>query len=115
MDPLQTNGYLLYAALEELRVLKELSRVKWHQHVCLQEQRLQGNVGRAPQPGHEDGWAGQAGEGPPSNLGPHADKFGAGAGSWEHGSHETCQKKGKEGWGGVYRLTGGVYPPHQPY
>ena len=29
MDPLQTNGYFLYAALEELRVLKEFSKVKW--------------------------------------------------------------------------------------
>jgi hypothetical protein len=29
MDPLRTNGYFLYAALEELCVLKELSRVKW--------------------------------------------------------------------------------------
>ena len=27
--PLQTNRYFLYAALEELRVLKEFSRVKW--------------------------------------------------------------------------------------
>ncbi len=32
MDPLQTNGYFLYAALEELRVLKEFSRVKWRRH-----------------------------------------------------------------------------------
>ena len=32
MDPLQTNGYFLYAALEELRVLKEFSRVKWRCH-----------------------------------------------------------------------------------
>ena len=29
MDPLQTNRYFLFAALEELRVLKEFSRVKW--------------------------------------------------------------------------------------
>ena len=29
MDPLQTNGYFLYAAIEELCVLKEFSRVKW--------------------------------------------------------------------------------------
>ena len=29
MDPLQTNGYFLYAALEELQVLKEFSKVKW--------------------------------------------------------------------------------------
>ena len=29
MDPLRTNGYFFYAALEELRVLKEFSRVKW--------------------------------------------------------------------------------------
>jgi hypothetical protein len=32
MDQLQTNGYFLYAALEELWVLKELSRVKWRRH-----------------------------------------------------------------------------------
>jgi hypothetical protein len=32
MDPLQTNGYFLYAALEELCVLKEFSRVKWRCH-----------------------------------------------------------------------------------
>jgi hypothetical protein len=32
MDPLQTNGYFLYAALEELCVLKEFSRVKWRRH-----------------------------------------------------------------------------------
>jgi hypothetical protein len=32
MDPLQTNGYFLYPALEELRVLKEFSRVKWRRH-----------------------------------------------------------------------------------
>ncbi len=32
MDPLQTNGYFLYAALEELWVLKEFSRVKWRHH-----------------------------------------------------------------------------------
>ena len=32
MDPLQTNGYFLYAALEELRVLKEFSKVKWRRH-----------------------------------------------------------------------------------
>jgi hypothetical protein len=32
MDPLQTNGYFLYAALEELRVLREFSRVKWRRH-----------------------------------------------------------------------------------
>jgi hypothetical protein len=32
MDPLRTNGYFLYAALEELRVLKEFSRVKWRRH-----------------------------------------------------------------------------------
>ncbi len=32
MDPLTTNGYFLYAALEELRVLKEFSRVKWRRH-----------------------------------------------------------------------------------
>jgi hypothetical protein len=29
MDPLTTNGYFFYAALEELRVLKEFSRMKW--------------------------------------------------------------------------------------
>ena len=32
MDPLLTNGYFLYTALEELRVLKEFSRVKWRRH-----------------------------------------------------------------------------------
>ena len=32
MDPLRTNGYFFYAALEELRVLKEYSRVKWRRH-----------------------------------------------------------------------------------
>jgi len=32
MDPIQTNGYFLYAALEELRVLKEFSKVKWRRH-----------------------------------------------------------------------------------
>ncbi len=32
MDPLQTNGYFLYAALEELWVLKECSKVKWCCH-----------------------------------------------------------------------------------
>jgi hypothetical protein len=32
LDPLQTNGYFLYAALEELRVLKEFSGVKWRRH-----------------------------------------------------------------------------------
>jgi hypothetical protein len=32
MDPLQTNGYVLYAALEELRVLKEFSKIKWRRH-----------------------------------------------------------------------------------
>ena len=32
MDPLQTNGYFLYAVLEELRVLKEFARVKWCHH-----------------------------------------------------------------------------------
>ena len=32
MDPLQTNRYFLYEALEELRVLKEFSRVKWRHH-----------------------------------------------------------------------------------
>jgi hypothetical protein len=32
MDPFQTNGYFLYAALEELRVLKEFSKVKWRRH-----------------------------------------------------------------------------------
>jgi hypothetical protein len=32
MDPLQTNGYFLYAALEEIRVLREFSRVKWRCH-----------------------------------------------------------------------------------
>ena len=32
MDPLQTNGYFLYAALEELRILKEFAKVKWRRH-----------------------------------------------------------------------------------
>jgi hypothetical protein len=32
MDPLQTNGYFLYVALEELCVLKEFSRVKCRHH-----------------------------------------------------------------------------------
>ena len=32
MDPLQTNRYFLYAALEELQVLKEFSKVKWRCH-----------------------------------------------------------------------------------
>ena len=32
MDPLQTNGYFLYTALEELWVLKEFSRVKRRRH-----------------------------------------------------------------------------------
>ena len=32
MDPLQTNGYFLYAALEELRILKEFLTVKWRCH-----------------------------------------------------------------------------------
>jgi hypothetical protein len=32
MDPLCTNGYFLYAALEELRVLKDFSKVKWRRH-----------------------------------------------------------------------------------
>jgi hypothetical protein len=32
MDPLQTNGYFLYTALEELWVLKEFSKVKWRCH-----------------------------------------------------------------------------------
>ncbi len=32
MDPLRTNGYFLYAALEEFRVLKEFLRVKWRRH-----------------------------------------------------------------------------------
>ncbi len=32
IDPLRTNGYFLYAALEELRVLKEFTRVKWRRH-----------------------------------------------------------------------------------
>jgi hypothetical protein len=32
LDPLRTNGYFFYAALEELRVLKEVSRVKWRRH-----------------------------------------------------------------------------------
>ncbi len=32
MDPLRTNGYFLYAALEELRVLWEFKAAKWHRH-----------------------------------------------------------------------------------
>ena len=32
MDPLRTNGYFFYAALEELWVHKEYSRVKWRRH-----------------------------------------------------------------------------------
>ena len=32
MDPLQTNGYFLYAALKELRILKEFAKVKWRRH-----------------------------------------------------------------------------------
>ena len=32
MDPLRTNGYFLYTALEELRVLKDFSKVKWRRH-----------------------------------------------------------------------------------
>lgn len=32
MDPLTTNGYFLYAALEELRVLREFARLKWRRH-----------------------------------------------------------------------------------
>ena len=32
IDPLQTNRYFLYAALEGLRVLKEFSKVKWRHH-----------------------------------------------------------------------------------
>ena len=32
MDPLQTNGYFLYAALKELRILKDFSKVKWRRH-----------------------------------------------------------------------------------
>ena len=32
MDPLRTNGYFLYAALEELRVLREFKAAKWRQH-----------------------------------------------------------------------------------
>ncbi len=32
MDPLTTNGYFLYAALEELRVLWEFARLKWRRH-----------------------------------------------------------------------------------
>ena len=32
MDPLQTNGYFLYTALEDLWVLKEFFKVKWHCH-----------------------------------------------------------------------------------
>ena len=32
MDPLQTNGYFLYAAFEELPVLKKFSKVKWRRH-----------------------------------------------------------------------------------
>jgi hypothetical protein len=61
MDPLRTNGYFLYAALEELRVLKDFSKVKWrrqeefgynmqHAGVCVQEQHFQGGLGRTSQP-----------------------------------------------------------------
>jgi hypothetical protein len=32
LDPVRTNGCLLYAVLEELRVLKEFSAVKWWSH-----------------------------------------------------------------------------------
>ncbi len=32
MDSLRTNGYFLYAALEELSVLKDFSKVKWRRH-----------------------------------------------------------------------------------
>lgn len=32
MDPLRTNGYFFYVALEELWVLKDFSRVKWRGH-----------------------------------------------------------------------------------
>ena len=32
MDPLTTNGYFLYAALEELHVLREFKAAKWHRH-----------------------------------------------------------------------------------
>ncbi len=32
MDSLRTNGYFLYTALEELRVLKEFSKVGWRRH-----------------------------------------------------------------------------------
>ena len=32
MDPLRMNGYFFYAVLEELRVIKEFSRVKWRRH-----------------------------------------------------------------------------------
>ncbi len=32
MDPLRTNGYFLYAVLDELRVLKEFLSVKWRRH-----------------------------------------------------------------------------------
>ena len=32
MDPLQFNGYFLYAALKELRILKDFSKVKWRRH-----------------------------------------------------------------------------------
>lgn len=32
MDPLRTNGYFLYAALEELRVLREFKAAKWRRH-----------------------------------------------------------------------------------
>jgi hypothetical protein len=32
MDPLCSNGYFLYAALEELRVLREFKEAKWRRH-----------------------------------------------------------------------------------
>ena len=32
MDPLTANGYFLYAALDELRVLLEFARSKWRRH-----------------------------------------------------------------------------------
>ena len=32
MDPLTSNGYFLYAALEELRVLREFKAAKWRRH-----------------------------------------------------------------------------------
>ncbi len=32
MDPLTTNGYFLYAALEELRVLREFKAARWRRH-----------------------------------------------------------------------------------